>query len=104
MFVSFITSRDWADQDLSLVISPHVSPQVLFSREDPTALLAPKLFLSSAFSVHSFSAPSQLCLLLLHFILNYFGERGEVHDRPVPVVGAHQTDTQPGLAWSRGVN
>ena len=94
MFVSFITSWYRADQDLSLVISPHVSPQVLFGRKDPSTLFAPKFFLGSALSVHSFFSQRHLRLLLLHFILNYFGERGEVHDkRPVPVVVPHQTDS-----------
>ena len=47
MFVSFITSWDGADEDLRLVISPHVGPEVLFGGEGPPTFFTSELFLVS---------------------------------------------------------
>lgn len=67
MFVSLVAARHRADQDLSLVISPHMGPEILFCWKGPATLLTPKLFLvlfSDRF------LPVDGCLLL-HFGLNH---------------------------------
>ena len=84
VFVSFITSWDWTDQDLRLVIPPHVSPEILLGRERSPALLTPKLLLVSVFFLSEFFLPVRHFSFFLHVILNYSGRGGEIHTQTIP--------------------
>ena len=84
MFVSFITSWDRTDQDLRLVVPPHVGPEILLGGEGPATLLAPELLLVSIFFLSEFFLPVGHFSVFLHLILNYSGQGGEIHTRIIP--------------------
>ena len=84
MFVSFITSWYGADKYLCLVISPHMSPEVLFGWEGSPALLTSKLLLVPVFFLPEFFLPVRHFCLFIHLILNYPGQGGEIHSRIIP--------------------